>query len=367
MDTATLERLQQALANRRAADGISGEYSHHKRDDVARYGQHLLDQRRGASKPAPVAVAPATRFIAPQPTPTIEPAPVSAETVDLDGSLAAAVERERLSVPFRTWLLLRQLDDSGNGRISADIARHELSKGRYAYAKRNTINRHLRLCERVGFLHFSANRKYIHYRSRSRMYRLLGQERSSGWHVEIPVSSLLGSFVDFRALCHASFIAGKGDDGAQISRDAIKSETGRSRPTQIKYDALAGISRRVNLEVIGTIQNKHDWTEAKYELSLDNRLRIQQVKTVDGKKHILCRQMPNSYQSPYKTVKSGRRWLNQRIKHLRNSRFAGSFDSDIQPQRRYFETYSQTTGAEIAYVASDNYGKIDNGRLWLAV
>lgn len=319
----------------------------------------------------------------------------SAETYKLpthvleSGHLMAAIDKARFGIPFRIWMLLRLLDAGlmdGSGKptgwVSAEVARRELSKGgRLAYAKRNTINHHLRQCERIGFLHFSKDRTTIYYRSREKVILMLGLSGLRRWFVTIPVDALLGSFVDFRALCHATWQRGSGDDGTKpISRKARQVETGRCKTTQIKYDRMNGVQTLKNYQYIGSLESAAAWRHARRLMKEDRRVKVLQVYQPEKKRNrlVLAAQLPNSYQPPktFKTAKFGRMWMNRRLEYLRKKwpslyGVAGSFGSDVHP-RMYHENYKtvdhwREKGAKCAYVATDTLGTMLGGQMYQAV
>jgi len=152
--------------------------------------------------------------------------------------------------------------------------------------------------------------------------------------LNISIQELTGDFINNRSLFYASFHGSRGDGFSNpISRQSIKGETGRGKRTQRKYEKRAGVKTSRNFEYVGRGTNNLPLPDTGLLL------------IGSGKDRILVKQLPNSYLASTKTVKRGRRWLNQRITNLckkssDNGQYPpvivmGSCGTEIK-QKRYF-------------------------------
>ena len=249
-------------------------------------------------------------------------------SIKLHGSLIVSAEKARKLVPFRLWALARVLDHAGKGWVSLDELRAALaSGGNLAYAKRDTVNNHIRKAARQGFGEIGAGKFF--YRKEAKIAYLLGMDCITGKAVEVPVSALLGDFVEIRALALDCFHSSQnGTSFANpIARETITQEiTGRSKPTQIKYAGkkLAGIGTRSNYLQLKLIDQKevdyayqkvaYEWQETE-----DKSHQIRVLRSHDNKPYLaLVKQLPNSYAGNFETVHSRKKWINRQLKKLRS-------------------------------------------------
>ena len=255
------------------------------------------------------------------------------KSIKLHGSLIVAADKARKLVPFRLWALARVSDKEGKGWVSLDELRAALaSGGNLAYAKRDTINKHIRKATQQGFGKIGQGRFY--YRSEAKIAHRLGIDCITGKAVSIPVSALSGDFVQIRALALDCFHSSRnGTNFANpIARETITQEiTGRSKPTQIKYAGkkYAGIGTRSNylqLKLINSKEADYEQQRLAYEreqtlnIKQSNKQQIRVLRSHDNKPYLaLVKQLPNSYAGNFETVHSRKKWINRQLKKLRSN------------------------------------------------
>ena len=251
-----------------------------------------------------------------------------AGSIKIHGSLIAAAEKARKLIPFRLWALARVLDKKGNGWVSLKDLRAALATGgNLAYARRDTINNHIRKAARQGFGSVGGGKFF--YRKEAKVAYKLGMDCITGRAVEVPISALLGDFVAIRALALDCFHSSRNGRAFSnpIARETIQQEvTGRSKPTQIKYanKNLTGIGTRPNYLQIKLIDQKeidYEYQKLAYEWeeTADKSRQIRILRSHDNKPYLaLVKQLPNSYAGNLETISSRKKWINRQLKKLRS-------------------------------------------------
>ena len=261
------------------------------------------------------------------------------------------------------WLLMRHLDEPGSGRLSYD-AIYETN-----YTSRANLRRVIRAGIAAGY--FWRDGERLAYASEARICAMLGIERVKGWAVLIPLAQLHEpNIVNLRALFLDAYHSGRGDGFANpIARGGwrrnvgIKRSTGRTRPTQRRYERRRGIGVRANFEDLG------EYTPDNLDQQLKDGYPAFVMKMKGGAR--IVQRLSNAYAGTLQTVKRGRRWLNQRITQLMdgNDHLCKHRLATVDSIRRYCDTEKRACKAADGVGVPVYYwrGHTPNGRyvLWI--
>ena len=270
------------------------------------------------------------------------------ETIILHPDLGLALLREEQTAAGRVWLLLRHLDRTGRGWLTATEARELLTGVESPY--RICGERQLRkLLAQGDGLFWIRKDSRIWLRSISKTAGQLGVQRMGGRPVHLPVKALLGGIGDVRAHLYAAFHSGRGGAvNKPIARATLQSLSKVSRRSQRNYEQRAGIRRQRNLAV-GELN-----TDRNRERRGQQQGRALFTFTDEKGKHgpagreYLAWQLPNSYIGPHTAAPQGRqKRINRELADLFMQGMTGNgqelIDRAHQPQRRF-----QVNGAQAA-------------------
>ena len=231
---------------------------------------------------------------------TIKPPPT---TVRLHPALSLAILGAELASAGRIWLLLRVLDDTGQGWLATDQVREKLTRkeSRTRVCGRRQLRNLLSQGQGIFWTRQLANdggRERIWLRSPARVAAALNLERLSGRPVEIPLEALLGGIGQVRANFYATFHRARqnGDDyGAPISRTRLADLTHVPPRTQRLYDEAAGVKRQANYAV-GAEYNSENIRERawRHGRAVFQFVDHQGKQGPDGRIYVAWR-LPNSY------------------------------------------------------------------------
>ena len=290
-------------------------------------------------------------------SPDGQPAPAG-PAVKLFGRMFARSQYLRHELSFRLWACLRWAAVQTDNRHSIpleDVKQLFADDGEYGFSSWANLRKQIHQAEERGYLQYSKDGRRLFYASERRVaVEILGLESVGGWAIVVPLNELTGDFMAIRSLFYRAFHAGRGDGyNRPISRQSVRRETGRGKRTQRKYEHLNGekMGSKPTYELLRKYTPKtYAVAKTVERKNYDDRrphrvMSVYNAKSKRRKKYIV-KQLPNTYRADLPTVKRGRRWLNYRVKHLRNIlqgdgltavSLAGSFDSEIQ-QRRYYWT-----------------------------
>lgn len=312
------------------------------------------------------------------PTPTIkveEGLPVPETTtavkpvvpsINIFGHLLDRLQQRGQVGEGRVWLLLRFLDrQNGEGRVSVKLARHMLTskRGSYRCLSWKRLRQILNQGEGV-FWHRDEAGAHIYYHAEARVAQAVGVTQMRGWGVKIPVRDLCQPIKKVRALFYDAFHSARGDGFQEpITRRILHERGNGDARTQRTYEAVRGVERQAQYASLGQY-NVLAWRQAQAEDSDGSGERIggpafifvdykgllgknpHRLKRPVHQQHwhnvYIMRQIGNAYRGTLPTVKRGRKWTNQKLKHLCNSIHpTGSFaaeDESAVAKRMYYET-----------------------------
>jgi hypothetical protein len=230
-------------------------------------------------------------------------AKVPPTTVRLQPALALAILGAEQAPAGRIWLLLRFLDEAGQGWLPADRVREQLTrkKSKIAVCGRRQLRNLLNQGQGIFWETQQAqdgSRDRIWLKSPARVAAALGLERIAGRPVKIPLASLLGGIGQVRAHFYATFHSRRqagADPGAPISRARLADLTHVPPRTQRLYDETAGVKRQANYAV-GPDYNKENIQERAWHHGravfkfVDHQGRLGHA----GRRYVAWR-LPNSY------------------------------------------------------------------------
>lgn len=279
------------------------------------------------------------------------------ETIKIFGHVLDAIHRHKRDGCGRVWLLMRYLDEPGEGRMQLSQLRREICDpaGRVRCLSKKRLQQIIRVGEGV-FWHRSADGRYLYSHSEARVAAALGIRSIKGQAVELPIAKLVQKIRYVRAAFYNAFHSGRGDGyNNPITRSVMQGRGMKEKRTQRKYELFEGISKRSEFAVVGQY-SKAAWQRAQFE-DADEDLRSAvggpafiyvDYKGVLGKnkdrfkrpvhqRHwhniYIVRQIGNAYAGTLESPKRGRGWTNQKILYLCQSmpEITGSADIDDSP------------------------------------
>jgi hypothetical protein len=264
----------------------------------------------------------------PQPKVTIH----KKQYIRLSPDIALAILRKKLAAPARIWLLLRHLDETGQGWISAEDARYHLAGQQSPTAvcgKRQLRN----LLSAGDNIFWERDDARIWLKSLAKVALALDLTRLNGRPVRLPLSILLKSIGTVRAHFYATFHSsrnGRNDQvgrttGKPISRQTLKTLSSATRKTQRLYEKKVGVHQKTNYAV-GSCYS----IEAAQDLAWKQGrafFHFQDKKGYIGKsgQKYLAWQIPNSYNGPHDISSRGhQRRINRQLADLLNEGITGN-------------------------------------------
>ena len=271
------------------------------------------------------------------------PAPLPA--VRLYPDLAPAILRRTQAAAGRVWLLLRQADAAGRGRVAvAEALRLLCGDGSP-----------LRICGRRQLTNLLAageglfwqrdrgrdGTEWLRLHSAARLAAGLGVARLGGSPVAVPVGALTGTIGQARAHLYAAFHSGRtshdllsGERRARgpIARETLCKLSGASRNSQRNYERRAAVGRRsaIALGPRLTAVDEHEvaWQRGRALFHYrDTKGRYGRPGAV-----YLAWQLPNEYTGPHATLpRGGQKRLNRAISDLFHDGMTGNGDEDRPP------------------------------------
>jgi len=180
-------------------------------------------------------------------------------TVQIQADLALAILKAELAAAGRVWLLLRLLDQKGQGWLPAGLAHEHLTRKEALYhlCGRRQLRNLLNQGEGIFWSRQPARARSperIWLKSPTRVAAALGLDRLPNRRVTLPLTALLGGMGQVRAYLYATFHSKRhtpdGDHySAPISRARLATITQVPPRTQRLYDKAAGVKQRANYAV----------------------------------------------------------------------------------------------------------------------
>ncbi len=252
-------------------------------------------------------------------------------TIPLFPGLACAMLDQQRVPDGRLWLLLRWLDEKGQGWLDTAVARRHVTAANSPFRVCGLRQwRHLLVKGEGMFWRQVDGRLWL--RSAAKVAVALGIVPLSGQAIALPVKALLGGIGDVKAHFYASFHGGRKD--SPISRAALNEVTGVAPRSQLRYEKRAGIVARSQIAVGDRVtavgQEQQAWRHGRALFTLTD---FQGQHGKPGRSYLAWR-LPNRYDAHYRCYSRQRtRRLNRAI-DLVNLRAQGN--DGTRPQRLYF-------------------------------
>ena len=258
--------------------------------------------------------------------------PTSHQSLKLYPSLALAMLRQGHVAAGRIWLLLRHLDEKGQGWIDLEQARQQLSnKGA---PLRLCGWRQLRnlLAQGEGIF-WQRDKERLWLRSTSKVAATLHVKRFGGKAVTLPITILTEKIGVVRAHFYASFHSGR--DGARpIARQTLQQLGGICPHTQRDYEKRAHVKTQPNF-AIGTRTTSAQAEEMAWQHG-GACFQLTDYQGQQGKpgRSYLAWQLPNSYTGPHsKQASGGQKRFNRELADLWPQ---GTTGNDHSGKKRYY-------------------------------
>jgi hypothetical protein len=288
-----------------------------------------------ASQPAKKAacLSPSFSVTPPHPTP---------KTIKHYPSLGAAALHEQDAPCFRTWLLCRYLDKTGQGWLSLDTVTLVLTKPNstsYLFSSKR-LGQILQKGEGRYWTNDGQNRLWLH--GVVRVAATLGVPRLTGQPVELPLTALTQSLKTCKAHLYAAWHSGR-KSHQPISRQVQRALTGVPERTQRAYGRLTPLQTQTNIaigeEATPLAIEERAWREGQATFILHD----QQGQQGPPGKHYLAWQLPNSYVGPHPLTAKGRqKKINRQLADLVNKRAQGNCEQTLE---QLFCTNGKEAGA----------------------
>ncbi len=257
-------------------------------------------------------------------------------TIKLYPDLALGMLRKKETAVGRIWLLLQHLDQKGQGWLSVDTVRQQLTgkdSPHHVCGWRQLRN----LLKQGQDVFWQRDAERIWLRSTLRVAVALEVEHLNGRPVTLPISVLTAGLSNVRAHFYASFHSGRKAAEKPIARSTLAKISGVSPHSQRTYEKKSRVSVQRHIAIGSPINADQAETQAwqrgnalfKFE---DRRGRQGKPGTT-----YLAWQLPNSYAGPHSHCPKGRqKRLNRKLADLFHKGMTGNDRELIE--KRYFAT-----------------------------
>jgi hypothetical protein len=250
------------------------------------------------------------------------------DSIKLYHDIALGMLRQEQAAAGRLWLLLRYLDDQGQGWIAVDRARVMLTG--QASPLRVCGRRQLRnlLCQGEGtFWQRDAERIWL--RSAAQVAAALDVARLSGRPVALPVRVLLAGIGEVKAHLFASFHSGRRSRNP-INRHTLERVTGVPARTQSGYEKIAGVAGHCNFAVgeryALEMAQERGWRHGRATFVFVDHQGFQG----ETKRRYVAWRLPNSYAGGHEPCPRGRqKKINRKLKDLVMKRAQGNSSGEV--------------------------------------
>ena len=369
----------------RTAESQSGDEAERTAEPLAVIPNHLgwgserltavLRQRiQRQAKETPKSKAESDAFAGHKPVrgPNLDPEPP--DWVKLYPDIGLGMLREGAAAPGRLWLMLRYLDQDGQGSFRIVNIREQLTRKKSAH--RLCGKRQLRNLLRDGEgVYWTRDNGRLWLRSAAKVAFALGVEHLSGRPVALPVAAVLEGVGAFKAHLYAAFHSGRVKEtphGAKvmpIARETVAGLSGVGRSSQRNYEQMAGVEVQANFAVGEPVsedgRQERAWRQGQALFELQDFYGRQGKK---GRTY-LCWQLPNSYEGGHVFRPRGRqRRINRELNDLVNKRAPGNEegpDEEPRPGSMYYPNGMMAAKAYGRDPAQERYwrqGRVENGR-----
>lgn len=287
--------------------------------------------------------------------PSISPSPhlpVPTATIKLYPDIAFGLFQQELTAPGRIWLLLRHLDGKGQGWLSLNSVRTQLTQkeSRWQVCGWRQLRNLLNQGEGIFWTRDDGRDSHgredkecrLWLRSAANVASALQVPRLVLPPVALPVSVLVESIGQVRAHLYASFHssrAGRGGGGkttsSPIARETIGALTQVIPRTQRRYEKMAGVSAQQNFAIGGSANAETveytAWRHGRATFRLNDKKGIQGKS---GQRYVAW-QLPNSYAGPHRLQPKGQqKQINQALSDLFMQGMTGN--GQCRPEKRFY-------------------------------
>ncbi|MCA9932555.1 MAG: hypothetical protein KC415_01435 [Anaerolineales bacterium] len=273
--------------------------------------------------------------------------PQHKDWVKLYPDIGLGMLRQEKTAPGRLWLMLRLLDQDGQGAMPLETINQRLTHP--TANLRLCGKRQLRNLLKAGEgIFWTRDREYLWLRSAARVAAALGVRRLTGKPVALPLAALLGGIGDFRAHLYAAFHSGRAKETPRgqrmppVARKTLTRLSGVGASSQRSYEARVGLYPLPNYAIgeqfMAAVAEKRAWQQGQALFKLKD-YRGQQGRA--GSTY-LAWQLPNSYASKHPRRPKGRqKRINQALKDLVIKGTPGNVAEQIEAQpagreKRYY-------------------------------
>jgi hypothetical protein len=299
--------------------------------------------------------------------PAPSPAPAKSLSVKLYPDIGLAMLREEQTAAGRLWLLLRGLDEDGQGWLHTETVRELLTKkssDTYLCGWRQLRN----LLREGDGTYWTRDAERIWLRSAGKVALSLGVGRLTGQPVMLPLEALVNGIGRFRAELYAAFHSSRtktAPDGteqaAPIARETLTELSGVGETTQRRYEEETAVHVRFNYAIgnRATPEEIEDkaWQHGNAVFTLEDTRGQQGPK---GREYVAW-QLPNSYEGNHQPCPKGRqRRINRQLRDLVMKGMPGNVEQTTEASAMRDKLYYPT--GKLAAQAF-NKGKVD-GCYW---
>ncbi len=235
--------------------------------------------------------------------------PTLPDNLRVPADIGTALLREGKVTVGRLWLLLRGLDNNGQGWVVGAAAKAAFCDPQARFHLCGWRQFRKLLSKGHGFF-WRYEQGRIWLTSMAKVAVKLKIKQLRGGIVRLPTTSLTQSIGKTRATMYALFHGSRqlsmksGKFPANpISRATVTALCGVSRPTQRAYEAQAGIQRQTNYCVVPAAS-----AGQMKDLLFKKGNAIRQCRQQINNRYSIIWQLPNSYQSPIFSIQKSRRF-----------------------------------------------------------
>ncbi|HSH05995.1 MAG TPA: hypothetical protein VLL52_25995 [Anaerolineae bacterium] len=257
------------------------------------------------------------------------------DSISIFGCTLDLIGRQKKVSCGRIWLLARYLDRAwGSGRVAVGLLRQRVV-AEWGVLSWKRVRQIMIQGEGLFWRH-DRRGGCLYYVSEMRLLSRLGARKVRGAAVAVPIRALLGSIKEVRALFYDGYHSGRGDGfGAPISRGSLSRRGSGDRRTLRGYERLRGMGAKENYLEVGRYERgAWVWERGRVAEGMVVGGPLFLFVDYDGRHgrsmnrpyrslsqqhwhHIyMRRQLANSYRGTLRTVKRGKRWLNDGLAHL---------------------------------------------------
>lgn len=284
-----------------------------------------------------------------------------AQNLTLYPDLAMALLQQNRTAESRVWLLLRHLDEAGQGWLTMQVIRQLLAEASSPWKVCGWRQLRILLAQGDG-LFWQRQGERLWLRSMVKVAAALGLTHLSGHPVTLPARLLTRPIGEVKAHFYASFHSGRNHEHQPIARATLAQLSGLSPQTQRHYEKRAGVRPQSNY-ALGEIvtpeyQEDRSWQQGNGTFIFND---VNGLQGAAGTRY-LAWQLPNEYSGPHLRQPKGRqKRLNRRLADLRQQGTAGN---DRRHKRFFANGCAAVTGQQGSEVYWRGRERVNGGQIW---